>query len=233
MVRAEEMSALPDSPGYARTLASSSSADESDNPITRLLNPQTPQIAKKYARTIQPGQTVSVWGAKEKFTAALQKQASVGGVFSAAVTAGWGQLRDDRPHYGTDSAAYGQRFGAAYVRQSTQTLMTIGVMSSLLHEDPRYYILGPTHPFKKRVVYAATRVVVTRKDDGSSAPNVPLWVGAFSSQAISNAFYPDQDRSWKHTVTGTFGSLAARIATTQFKEFGGDIRKRLFHKNSQ
>jgi hypothetical protein len=153
-------------------------------------------------------------------------------VFSAAATAGWGQIRDDRPHYGTDSGAYGERLGAAYVRQSTQTLMTIGVMSSLLHEDPRYYVMGPTHSFKERVVYAATRVVVTRKDDGSSVPNVPLWVGAFSSQAISNAFYPDQDRSWKHTATGTLGSLAARLATTQFKEFGGDIRKKIFHKKN-
>lgn len=232
MVRAEEMPVLPDSPGYARTLTYSSSADASDTLMDQTVDPRTPQIAKKYAHTIKPGQAAPPWGAKEKFVAAFQKQASVGGVFSAAFTAGWGQIRDDRPHYGTDSGAYGERVGAAYIRQSTQSFMTIGVMSTLLHEDPRYYVLGPTYSFKDRVVYAATRVVVTRKDDGSSVPNVPLWVGAFSSQAIANAFYPDQDRSWKHTATGTLGSLAGRVATQQLKEFSGDIRNKLRRKKN-
>ena len=232
IVRVDEAPVLPDSPGYTRTLRSSSSADGTDTFSDQTLDPKTPPIAKTYARTIQPGQTAVLWGPKEKFLSALQKQASFGGVFSAAFTAGWGQLRDDRPHYGTDSGAYGERVGAAYIRQSTQSFMNIGVMSTLLHEDPRYYVLGPTHSFKSRVVYAATRVVVTRKDDGSSVPNVPLWVGAFSSQAISNAFYPDQDRSWKHTFTGTLGSLAGRVATQQLKEFGGDIRNKLRRKKN-
>jgi hypothetical protein len=232
MVRTESVLLLPDSPGYTRTLAPSSSATSLMDEPEQTVGPSTSQIAKKYARTIQPGQAAQPWGAKEKFIAAFQKQASVGGVFSAAFTAGWGQLRDDRPHYGTDSGAYGERVGAAYIRQSTQSFMTIGVISTLLHEDPRYYVLGPTHSFKDRVVYAATRVVVTRKDDGSSVPNVPLWVGAFSSQAIANAFYPDQDRSWKHTATGTLGSLAGRVATQQLKEFGGDIRNKLRRKKN-
>lgn len=232
MVRTESVLLLPDSPGYTRVFRPSSSAASRIDEPEWMVDPSTPQIAKKYARTIKPGQAALPWGAKEKFIAALQKQASVGGVFSAAVTAGWGQWRDDRPHYGTDSGAYGERVGAAYIRQSTQSFMTIGVISTLLHEDPRYYVLGPTHSFKDRVVYAATRVVVTRKDDGSSVPNVPLWVGAFSSQAIANAFYPDQDRSWKHTATGTLGSLAGRVATQQLKEFSGDIRNKLRRKKN-
>ena len=217
---------LPDSPGAIRSLTIPSLAPDNEvAPVQQGV--VAPQVARKYARTIGPGMTAETWGAKQKFAAALRKQVSVGGFASPVFVAGLQHLRDSRPHYGTDSGAYGARIGAAYARQSTQQLLNFGVMSSLLHDDPRYYVVGPTHSFKSRVIYAATRVLVTRKDDGSNTANIPLFVGVVASQAMTNGFYPDGDRKWSRTVTGSLGSLASKMATQQFKEFSVEIRQHL------
>lgn len=222
---------LPDSPGALWSTSVSAAADEplATDRTTEGWQPAVvaPQVGKKYARTIGPGMAAEQWGAKEKFTAAFLKQVSIGGFASPVFVGAWQQARDSRPHYGTDSGAYGQRIGAAYARQSTQSFLNIGLMSSVLHDDPRYYVLGPTHTFKSRVIYAATRVLVTRKDDGSNAPNIPLFVGVVSSQALAEGFYPDQDQKWSRVVTGSLGSLAAKMASQQFKEFSAEVRQHI------
>ena len=77
------------------------------------------------------------------------------------------------------------------------------------------------------MIYAASRVFITRKDDGSNTANIPLFVGVVSSQAMTNGFYPDQDRKWSRTVTGSLGSLASKMATQQAKEFSVEIRQHI------
>lgn len=220
--------ALPDSPGAKRALVSVSSSTPEDATEQQAGSaPVAPQKAPLYARTIPAGLDAEPWHAKEKFVSAFRKQVSFSGLASPVFTAGVQQLRDSRPHYGTDSGAYGARIGAAYARQSTQQVLNIGVMSALLRDDPRYYVLGPTHTFKSRVIYAASRVFITRTDGGGNAPNIPLFTGVVASQALAESFYPDQDRRWSRIATGSLGSLASKMATQQFKEFSVEIRQHL------
>lgn len=230
LVDAASLESLPDSPGFSssQALASSFAAvvDDTKDWQTPTV---TPMVARKYAHTIKPGYTAVPWGAKEKITASVLKMGTFGAVFSAAFTAGRQQLLDTRPHYGTDSAAYGERMGADYARQSTQAIMN-GGMSAILRDDPRYYVLGSGHPFKSRVIYAAERVLITHKDSGGDTANIPLITGIVASQALANGIYPEQDRDWTRVVTGSLGSIASRMATQQFKEFGDDIRQYLRHK---
>jgi hypothetical protein len=241
---AAEEQLLPDAPSallaVARPEAVSSSNFAWTTPYGEQAGPAqppqsvgvAPQIARKYVLTIKAGETAQPWSAGDKVAAALLKQATLGTLFSSTFSAGWNHLRDGRPHYGSNAPAFGQRFGAALARQSSQTIFSVGVLSPLLRDDPRYYVMGPTHTIKSRVIYAATRVFVTRTDSGHSAPNIPLLVGMASSQALTNAYFPDGDRSASRVLTSTLTSIATRMATQQLKEFSADIRRHLpFFKN--
>jgi hypothetical protein len=229
LIDVDALASLPDSPGFSSSQAQASSFVAADSTEDWQAATAAPTVARKYAHTIKPGYTAVPWGAKEKITASVLKMGTLGSVFSAAFTGGRQQLFDSRPHYGTDSGAYGERVGADYARQSTQAIVN-GGMSAILRDDPRYYVLGPGHSFKSRVIYAAERVLITHKDSGGDTVNIPLFTGIVASQALANGIYPDRDRDWTRVATGSLGSIASRMGTQQFKEFGGDIRQYLRHK---
>jgi hypothetical protein len=236
-----EEQALPDAPSALLAMARPEAVSSSDfawnvsydeaQTSGKSQSPQgpgvAPQIAKKYALTIKAGETAQPLSAGDKVAMAFLRQATLGTLFSTSVSAGWNHIRDGRPHYGSDSPAFGQRWGASLARQSSQTIFSVGVLSPLLHDDPRYYVMGPTHSFKKRAFYAATRVFVTRTDSGHSAPNIPLLAGMAGSQALTNAYYPDGDRSASRVLTSTLTSIATRMGTQQFKEFSAEIRQHI------
>lgn len=228
-VAVDAFASLPDSPGFSSSQTQAFSFVAVDSTEDWQGATAAPTVARKYAHTIKPGYTAVPWGAKEKLASSVLKMGTLGAVFSAAFTGGRQQLLDTRPHYGTDSGAYGERVGADYARQSTQAIVN-GGMSAILRDDPRYYVLGSGHPFKSRVIYAAERVVITHKDSGGDTVNIPLFTGIVASQALANGIYPERDRDWTRVATGSLGSIASRMATQQFKEFGDDIRQYLRHK---
>jgi len=229
LVDVDPLASFPDSPGFSSSRSFTSSSVTLDSNAEWQSSTAAPTVARKYAHTIKPGFTAVPWGPKEKITSSVLKMGTIGAVFSASFTAGRQQLFDSRPHYGTDSGAYGERVGADYARQSTQAIFN-GGMSAILRDDPRYYVLGPGHPLKSRVFYAAERVLITHKDSGGDAVNIPLFTGIVASQALANGIYPERDRDWTRVATGSLGSIASRMATQQFKEFGDDIRQYVRHK---
>jgi hypothetical protein len=87
------------------------------------------------------------------------------------------------PNYGTDRGAFGQRLGAAAVRDASESIFTDSIMSPLLHEDPRYYRLGPSHNVFIRLFYAGTRFILTRADSGNTSLNLALLSGTMGGAA--------------------------------------------------
>ncbi|MEK6399111.1 MAG: hypothetical protein V4734_13565 [Terriglobus sp.] len=226
--------ALPDSPGAARFSSSSDlsgASDEGTGDIPFLHQKTPPQIAPKYKATILAGQSAVPLSVRDKLIFGIRRPAMPGQLTGDLFSAGWAHITDSRPHYGTDSAGFGERLGAAAVRNTTQTLMNFGVLSAALHTDPRYYQLGNSKPFKHRLIYAATRVLVTRKDNGDPFPNFAYIGGVAASSALTNAYYPHRDRSAERTVAGIFTSMGTRVATLEWAEFRQDILGRIFHKH--
>ncbi len=74
-------------------------------------------------------------GARDKVIIGLKDAYSVmnfGGMFAAS---GYEQLRNGEPHYGSDRGAFGERLGAAGIRDTAQGVLTDGVYAPLLHQD--------------------------------------------------------------------------------------------------
>jgi hypothetical protein len=141
---------------------------------------------------------------------------------TAIIAASWEQIINGNPKYGTDAGAYGQRLGAAYIRQSSQAFFQEAVGDTLLHDDPRYYIMGRNHSFVHRFAYAATRVVSTRSDNGDQKPNLPLIFGYLGASALTQAYYPAASRGAGPVFEGWALSLSAAGLGFEFHEFFGD-----------
>ena len=111
----------------------------------------------------------------------------------------------------------------AALRSTIQTMATDAVFSPMFHDDPRYFAMGNSKPFVKRVVYAATRVVLVRSSySTNNRINAPLLLGYGVAAAANNAYYPDRDRGAKQTFQNYAGSLGGAALGFEVSEFLDD-----------
>jgi hypothetical protein len=69
-----------------------------------------------------------------------------------------------------------------------------------------------------------SRVVVTRKDNGSDGLNKSKLLGAFASSALSNAYYPDErNNGWNATMVRAGSNIGTDAAMNLLREFWPDV----------
>ena len=232
---------LPDSPGYLMMQAAgpsespqiaSTSAEPGGNApaSTAPVSPLYPGAHPYYHRVIKPGMGPQPLSSGQKF--GLAARASISGMSFASnfISAGWSHVNDSRPHYGTDRAAFGERLGAAKLKQTGENFFSYAIMASAFHQDPHYYIRGPSYSIKNRAIYSATRVLITRNDNGSTGVNWSKLVGLACSNALVNAYYPDRDRGVKASITAYGTNLLTTAATLELDEFLPDVIHVVHHK---
>src|ERR1700748_841498 len=93
------------------------------------------------------------------------------------------------------------------------------------HTHRRYISMGHGHRVGKRILYSATRLVITKKDDGTSATNWPKFAGVVSAAALSNAYYPQRDRGPLNTTYSVLSSFGTSVLNNEIHEFIGDAAK--------
>ena len=200
---------IADSPGFL-----SSSSSSSPDPDSASLDPGT-KTAFKHAPhlrlTVYEGEIATPMTVSDKIKGGLKNSVSLFSMTGWIASAGYEQITNGSPNYGTDAGAFGQRLGIGAVHGISNGVFSTCLFAPIFHEDPRYYVMGRGHPFLKRLVYAATRPVVTRTDSGHSAPNFALFAGNASGAALTVAYYPAQNTSFSQ-VTRTFGTSLAGSA---------------------
>jgi len=160
-------------------------------------------------------------------SAFLSPQAYLFSGVSAAITEAG---EDDLPHKDTeDRVADGlSRFAIRFGRRATNNLLGGGVYASLFRQDPRYE-RAEGKGFGARVVHAASRVFVTRGDNGKLQPNYSRFAGQLSSSALSNLWEqstPGHDRIGTDATFRRFGSSFITGAVFNvLNEFLPDIKK--------
>jgi len=134
----------------------------------------------------------------------------------AGVVAGVQQARDDYSGFGQGWEGYAKRYGAAYATVLTRSLITQALLPSLFRQDPRYFFKG-TGSTASRIGYALSRAVVRKGDNGRWQPNYAGIVGGLASGALSNLYYPAEDRkgvrlTLENAAIGIGGSAAGHLA---------------------
>jgi len=169
--------------------------------------------------------------AEQKFELSFRSAVSLGGVGTSLLSAGEGHLANSRPHYGSDKGAFGERLGAAELKQATESFFSYGLYAAAFHEDPHYYVKGPGHTFKDRAIYSATRVVLTQTDAGNTGVNWAKLAGVASAGALANAYYPPRDRTVGDTLSSFATSLAIATLSLELHEFMPDVKRKFLHRH--
>jgi hypothetical protein len=167
---------------------------------------------------------------KQKWELAYRETVDPFNIASAAMASAFSQAGNQTPRYGEGGAAFGMRLGAALADFGTQNFFSAGLLATVLHQDPRYYRMGPGHSLLRRVLYSVGRLAITRQDSGATAFNASGIFGMALGIAASNAYYPSA------SVRGSV--MAGRIQTSLFggaignltSEFWPDFEKRFFRR---
>ena len=206
---------LPDSPGVAAAGSSSESAPQSGSTQPSLSardqRAALPYTASPLDVTIAPGQAGPPQTVRDKVFSSFKDSVSPLGFLGDLGSAGYSQVTNGRPNYGTNSTAFAQRFGATVARGTSQKIFYEGVLAPLLHEDSRYYQLGSRQPFLKRVVYAGTRPLIGRTDSGRTTPNYGLLAAYLGSAALTPLYSPQRNQTASE-VFQTWGSSVGGAA---------------------
>lgn len=151
---------------------------------------------------------------------------------SAGIQAGISQSQNEFPAYGQGMAGYAKRYAATLGDSTSGSFFGGFLYPVLLKQDPRYFRLGQGSA-KHRIGYALAQAFVCRTDKGGRAFNYSSVLGAFSSGALSNAYYPPSDRGFGLTMSRTGISMIYGSAGGLVDEFWPDIHHKFFEKHKK
>lgn len=227
---AADDSALPDAPQpttVARVTAQPAPSSRTPQPSSSASLTPAPRLAK-YIGTDQ--RTVRL-SAKEKLELSGWEQLQPYAFATQFMGAGWEQLINSNPRYGTDSGAFGERLGAAALLQNSRAILSDGVMAAMFRQDPRYYRQGH-RPVKQRIVHAVVRVFIIRSDEGNYQPNYSQLLGNAVATALTMTYYPAVSATWPNTAKGFGISLAQGALGNEVHEFTPMLERLVFHHHS-
>jgi hypothetical protein len=179
---------------------------------------------------VDPGERVPPLPPKDKIVFWLHEEITPVSLVPSFTSAGYAQLRNGDPQYGSDSAGFGERLGAAALREASMRFFSDSLLPTVLRTDPRYYRMGSGR-FGTRAGYALERLFLTQNDSGHQVVNYSDVVGRLGASGLAMTYYPQPSVS-ASVVFKTWGtSLAGAEANNLFLEFWPDIRDAVFHHN--
>lgn len=149
--------------------------------------------------------------------------------YALFVGGGYSEIDDSHQGYHWGASGYFKRVGANYADNIDGAIIGNGLLPIVLHQDPRYFRLG-TGSFRRRFVHAAVSTVICKGDNGKTQANVSNVLGNFISGAISNAYYPPDERGISLTLQNGAQVTALGTIGGELLEFGPDIN-RLLHRH--
>jgi hypothetical protein len=162
----------------------------------------------------------------QKFLLATDESIAPSAFIGAAMSAGINQARDSWPSYGQGWNGYGKRYGATLALNASTDMFGTFLLPSLLHHDPRYFVLAHGSVSQK-IGHALKSVVVTRTDAGGQAVNVSGVLGPLGAEGLANTYLPDAERTAGQTFERFGIQLAVIAAGNVAKEFWPAIFKTL------
>jgi hypothetical protein len=210
------------------SLAQQASADDSAATVT-LSTPEpaaTPDApsASKFANQNQAASERRIT-AEDKFHIFLTTSVSSETFGEAAINT---KLMDDwKSGRFQTTPGYWTRYRTELATSESRALLSKYLLPVIFHQDPRYHRMEEGGAFR-RGLYAASRVFITRSDDGSSTFNTSHIVGALGSRTMANVYLPYHDRTWGHTLESTGSVLLSDVGHNLMREFGPDLKSKFF-----
>jgi hypothetical protein len=146
--------------------------------------------------------------------------------FDPVVYAFVGVMATVNRSYGPGASGYFKQYAASFTDNTAGNMMTTAVLPSLLHQDPRYFQRGEGSVLG-RVGYAARWSLITHGDSGHRQFNASEIGGTAIAAGISNAYYPETDRTLSGTMSRWGLQLMWDALSNELKEFWPDVRRKI------
>jgi hypothetical protein len=165
----------------------------------------------------------------EKFKLGLEDSFDYYAYPAAGIFAGIAMLQKQTPSFGQGAAGFGKYYGTAFADQTIGNMMSESVFPVMLRQDPRYFAMAKGG-FWRRTRYSISREWITRNDSGKTGFNYSELVGNAVAVAISNAYYPDENRNFSNNMQKYGQQIGLDACFNILKEFWPDMRQKLFGK---
>jgi hypothetical protein len=180
--------------------------------------------------TLENADSAPPLSAGGKFKAVAKGAFDWGQFIWYGVLSGISQAENSEPGFHQGAEGYGKRYGAYLADGSIENFMVGAALPSLFHQDPRFY-QSSKGTFRHRFFYAASRILITRGDNGAKEFNFSEVVGSALASGISTySYHPRSDRTIPNTASVWASQVAYDTLSIEFKEFWPDIRKKLHLK---
>jgi len=153
------------------------------------------------------------------------------GFIKAGLSAGIDQWNDNPEEWGQGASAYGKRYANILGQYSIQRTVTFG-LSSLLHEDNRYFNSGKSG-FWPRTSYALESGILARHDNGRRYISLSQLGGVAAGAFLSRTWLPPSQSS-PGAAAVSFGiTMGSNIGFGVVKEFLPDLGRAIGNKRKR
>jgi hypothetical protein len=180
---------------------------------------------RRWRPYINPGQVLRPLTAGRKMKFWLHLEARPYSPLPSFMAAGFEQGLNSNPKFGTDSGAFGERLGAAFVRDASMRFFVSSLFPALLHEDPRYYRMQDGR-IVARGLWAGKQALVTHTDSGRLMPNYSDLLGHLAACALTLFYYPASSANGRVVVETWATSIAGDAGNNLLLEFVPSIVNR-------
>jgi hypothetical protein len=169
--------------------------------------------------------------AKQKFQVATHKTFSPSILVKSAIFTGFDRGLSTGPDYGEGWESVGKLYGYTTANIASTYMIGGGLVPVLFHQDPRYFRKG-SGTVKSRILYALRSEMVAYSDRGTLMPNYGTIIGFGMSSALSNAYLPSDDVTFRNTMSRYALKFAVSSGFRVWAEFGGyrGLIDRLHHR---
>lgn len=207
MAHAQSPARLPDAPSLAGSTGPTASA-----------SPRAGGPNRGWRPYVDPGQTIRPLSAGQKMKFWLHLEAVPWSPAPSFVSAAFEQGIDGNPKFGADSGAFGERLGAAFVRDATMRFFVSSLFPVVFREDPRYYRVAHGG-IVFRGLRSAQQALVTHTDSGHVRVNYSDLLGHLAACALTPLYYPAPSANGSVVVEAWATSIAGDAGNNLLLEF--------------
>ena len=178
---------------------------------------------------VSAGKRLPPMSTRDKFVLATRDTFDYSGFTWTAILAAQSYALNSDPELGRGAAGYGRYYWRTFLDGVSGSYFTEAIVPSLTHQDPRYYTMGQGG-FFHRIGYALSRVVLTKTDSGGTSFNWSEVGGNVAVAALSNAYYPPQERGVHQTARDWGAQIESAALNNIAKEFWPDIRHKVLRQ---
>jgi hypothetical protein len=166
-------------------------------------------------------------GASGKFRLAVKNFSDPLNIAATALDSGISTATSSsKSAFGTGWPGFGSRFGMSMSDEALSEFFSTYLVSTLAHQDPHYH-RDPSSSTGKRIVYALSRVVISRSDSGKPMFNFAEFVGTTASSLVESSYHFERDESPGAVSSRILVSIGSDAGWNLMNEFLPDIARHL------